>query len=618
MRAPDDRVVVETRSGFRALTLSGALDAARAERAEVEANAWIKALRALPVEGRPMRDQFRYRGDSLWWFTELYFHKTRVVSEAFRQLIALEAIVERHRPSLIRVPGRDPAVRLLASEVARSAGIGYEGAPPPTRQPGALMDVFTRAHLYVWQARLAAARAPRRPPGAQARVAAFVHAAFWRDAGEQYVGPVLQEISAGLSRGQLTLVGVGPQTSYRARRWTRRLAEAGKHLAGSSPFTYIDRYARPGQLLGSRAVWRARSASLATLRGSAAMRAAAVVHGCNLWPLIEPVVAGAIYLQLPWSAHVMDQMGAALDELAPRVAVTYAEAGGWGRALVLEARRRQIATVGLQHGFIYRHWLNYLHEPDEMLPSPVNPDDRGFPAPTRTLVYDRVAADHLRRAGHFSPDTIVVTGSARLDALTHSARSLGADDLSRIRRGLEVADGQTLVVIAAKHTQIARVFRDLVAAASAIPGVVLVVKCHPAEGPEPYGQDAAGASCVRIAGPSVDLAGLVRASRLLVTVNSTAAVEAMVLGTPALVLALPNNLSPFVDAGVMIGVADGAPIEPSLRAALFDDACRADLAARADAFMRDHRIVSDGSAARRAAHVVLGLAGPSGARLGIS
>ena len=62
----------------------------------------------------------------------------------------------------------------------------------------------------------------------------------------------------------------------------------------------------------------------------------------------------------------MDEAAAALDALQPRAAVTYAEAGGWGRALVLECRRRNIPTAGLQHGFIYRHWLNYLHEPDEM------------------------------------------------------------------------------------------------------------------------------------------------------------------------------------------------------------------------------------------------------------
>jgi hypothetical protein len=73
----------------------------------------------------------------------------------------------------------------------------------------------------------------------------------------------------------------------------------------------------------------------------------------------------------------MDEAGAALDILQPTVVLTYAEAGGWGRALMLEARRRNIPSVGLQHGFIYRTWLNYLHEPDEMQPGAAG--DAGFP-----------------------------------------------------------------------------------------------------------------------------------------------------------------------------------------------------------------------------------------------
>ena len=76
----------------------------------------------------------------------------------------------------------------------------------------------------------------------------------------------------------------------------------------------------------------------------------------------------------------MDEAAAALDALAPRVAITYAEAGGWGRAIMLESRRRGIPSAGLQHGFIYRHWLNYLHEPDEMTRDPAQAADGGFPS----------------------------------------------------------------------------------------------------------------------------------------------------------------------------------------------------------------------------------------------
>ena len=86
----------------------------------------------------------------------------------------------------------------------------------------------------------------------------------------------------------------------------------------------------------------------------------------------------------------MDEAGAALDALDPAAALTYAEAGGWGRAIVLECRRRGIPSAGLQHGFIYRHWLNYLHEPDEMIPDPDHAGGRGFPASVADAALRRV------------------------------------------------------------------------------------------------------------------------------------------------------------------------------------------------------------------------------------
>ena len=43
-----------------------------------------------------MRDRFTYRGDSLWWFTELYLHKMRQLDRAVSVTLALEAARERH------------------------------------------------------------------------------------------------------------------------------------------------------------------------------------------------------------------------------------------------------------------------------------------------------------------------------------------------------------------------------------------------------------------------------------------------------------------------------------------------------------------------------------------
>ena len=116
--------------------------------------------------------------------------------------------------------------------------------------------------------------------------------------------------------------------------------------------------------------------------------------------------------------------------------MTYAEAGGWGRAIVLECRRRGIPSVGLQHGFIYRHWLNYLHEPDEMAAGSRSIlTIVAFPSPTLTLALRRLRG-HAPDGGRTlsRPSRSRVTGSPRLDALAAECRSdCRRDDVARAR-----------------------------------------------------------------------------------------------------------------------------------------------------------------------------------------
>jgi hypothetical protein len=604
MRTPEPDLILTTGSGICAVTVTQELTSDLAELAE---HAWIKSLRTLRVDGVPLRDRFRYRGDSLWWFAEVYLHRMRVVHAIHRAILAVDAALARERPRAVRVVTRDPVVRHVAAEICRR-----DSVPCDTQQAGwrarEVWAIRARAHYHVWRARLAALSARERQPAGDVTVAAFVHSAFWRGGTkEQYVGPVLRELGARLPAHAMVSVGLGPRTSYRARTWRRRLADAGSLVADGQPPDSIDTYAPPRRLRESQAVWATRRVVLNALRGSADLRHAALIRGCDTWPLVEPLWWGIAYLQFPWSAHVMDQLGAALDATRPRVAVTYAEAGGWGRALVLEARRRSIPTVGLQHGFIYRHWMNYHHEPDEMAPSPNHGDDLGFPAPTLTLLYDQFAADHLMQVGHFAPERLRVTGSPGLDELAVTARTLTEADLVRARRDAGVPEGRRAILVAAKFTQIAGVFPVLVRALAEVPDAHLVVKCHPSEGPDVYVAAAGGSSSVTIAPATLGLAVLTKASDLLVTVNSTAAIEAMVLGVPTLVLALPNNLSPFVDAGVMDGVVAGGDVAAALRRALDTGARREAWRVRAASFMQQAGIRADGLAVARAADAILGL-----------
>ena len=280
-----------------------------------------------------------------------------------------------------------------------------------------------------------------------------------------------------------------------------------------------------------------------------------MIRGCDCWPIIREELAGVALLQWPWSARAMDEAAAALDALEPDAAVTYAEAGGWGRALVLECRRRGIPIAGLQHGFIYRHWLNYLHEADEMAPDPGNPADRRLPAAVVDAAVRRVRrAPPDRRRAFPARTRLRVTGSPRLDELVAAAcapdrrRSRQrARDGGRGRRATRSCWSST------KHSEAQRVLpRARRRRLPKCPTVQLAIKTHPAETPDVYAALAARpAARERAAARRRRSRRCCAASRAVVTVNSTVALDAAVLGMPALVIGLPNNLSPFVEAGLM-------------------------------------------------------------------
>jgi hypothetical protein len=107
---------------------------------------------------------------------------------------------------------------------------------------------------------------------------------------------------------------------------------------------------------------------------------------------------------------------------------------------------------------------------------------------------------------------------------------------------------------------------------------------------------------------------LLRASRAIVTMNSTVALDAAVLGVPALVIGLPNNLSPFVDAGLLAG-ASPPDLVRQLRQILYDEEFRQRLwAARRDLLAR-FGMAADGRAADRTVDAVLELLEPPASEL---
>lgn len=608
----DDVLTIGDGTGARDVRLADYLDARAEECAAGSEIEWIKRLRQLDVTGQPLRRRFTLRGDSLWWFAELYLHKQQVVLNAHRTIAALDALVARERPKELAVVRGGRIVRSLAPQAARTHGIRYRSAAGSRGATLRRIRMDLRARGLMFAARASRARTARIPsPQSPSGIAAFVHRAFWRSgapegSAESYIGPVLEALE-DRAAGRVQYISVGPSENFRARRWWHPFIKK----ADSGAAAPIESFAPRSKLADSLRIWRERHAMLDALLNSTAVREHARIGPYDCWALIREELAGVALLQWPWSARAMDEAGAALDALRPAVVLTYAEAGGWGRAIMLEARRRCIPTAGLQHGFIYHSWLNYLHEEDEMRADPVNPGDTGFPRPAQTMLFDDYARAHLEHRGHFPAESLVVTGSPRLDALVRTVDALSSEQVAASREA-SGAGSRELVLFVGKFTQARHVLGALADAIGRMSGVHLAIKTHPAETPDAYEPVARGHDNISILPATAPLGPLLRACRLVVTVNSTVALDAGVLGVPALVIGLPNNLSPFVAAGIMAGARTRSDIEPLLQRILYDGGFRLQIERSREEYLKRFAIGSDGRAAARSADAVLALADPAG------
>ena len=178
----DAILLVDSGTGSRRVRLADYLDADGEEGAATDAYASIKALRHARVDGDTLRQRFTYRGDTLWWFAELYLHKEQAILKLLRAIRAAEALIERERPLAIDFDHADSAVTTAVSGAAGLRRIRCAPVPVPAETLRlSAMDVRSTALAA------AAMASPGRPADRQepapSKVAAFVHSAFWKSGG---------------------------------------------------------------------------------------------------------------------------------------------------------------------------------------------------------------------------------------------------------------------------------------------------------------------------------------------------------------------------------------------------------------------------------------------------
>jgi hypothetical protein len=577
------------------------------------AMAWNKAWgRRRLVEGKSFRQLVQWRGIELWWFAELYLHHSTAIGRYVRSIESWRRILKLELPNEVEAVGLSREEDLLLARTCTTLGVLYHRRPRVPRLRLLLRTRWTALKCRwdstkTWAASIKAwlGGEPFRPRDPRRRTVLFLsHAAFWhcrRDAAtgegcdyEHYFDRLIPAVQSDPALGSY-VVAVGPRAAFRRRGWCARLGEWLRVRHGGGAYVPINRFTRATVRAELARATRAIRRQWKSLRGAPGLQASFTYESVGFGDLARPDFAATMLLQLPWAVRSMLEMRAVLDHVRPAALCLYAESSGWGRAALAACRETGTPTVALQHGIVYPKYYSYWHEADE----------GACPLPDRTAVFGQSAQRLLMALGRYPEDSLVLTGSPKYDDLAQAA---GRWDRTALRARLGVSPTERLVVVASRfrgiretHQSIGSAFMRLVLAVESLPGVICLVKPHPAEAARSYEECVreARAGRVRVLPPSSELTELLWCSDLLVTVESQSAIEALVLDRPVLILNMPTNLRALVDEGVALGVQAGDEPTEALKAILFDTATLERLRSTRQRYLTNLALGMDGQATRR-------------------
>jgi hypothetical protein len=395
---------------------------------------------------------------------------------------------------------------------------------------------------------------------------------------------------------EVELVAYGPPVPYTRRGFREKLEDIAEKGDETRPYVSVREYFDAGLM------WTSASATWNCWRMWRRFRRLPVLSEALQHRGI-PLGAGALdsfrdsfLLQLPWAMRSYHEIRNVLHAEQSDVLVLYAESSGLGRAAIAAAHELGVATFAVQHGIMYPRYYSHEHAAHEV--STRADGGESVPIPMRTAVFGSLARDLLESRSRYPSDRIVITGSPKFDALVESAR---AYDPTSTRNRLGIAVEDPMLVVATRFNAIGPVFEELVRAAEAIPELQLVVKPHQAEPSEPYREIVrrVGASRARILEASENLLELLVASDGLITVDSLASSEALVLGRRVLIVNLPNNLGALVERGVALGVWKGESIGERLRELILDPVTASRLEKRREEYIKEFAFGADGRSTER-------------------
>lgn len=211
-----------------------------------------------------------------------------------------------------------------------------------------------------------------------------------------------------------------------------------------------------------------------------------------------------------------------------------------------------------------------------------------------------------------SPHRIIITGNPKFDILYHHKNT---DYKQVMYQKLNIDSNKEIILLLTQPfvelglwtpEQKRQFVLGITNAISALPNAQLVIKLrHPSENVNSYHGIINGIPQTPIFCETIPLYQLLNACSIALTVSSTAALEAMVMGKPVVIINL------FNDSGSSFYIDSGAPfvekmdeLIPTMRKALYDAPIKEDFSKSANKFVYEQAYLQDGQASYRIACLI--------------
>lgn len=522
------------------------------------------------VGGKSVKEWFRLRDHSLWWFAHSALAPR--IDEHIRFIIAFENMLDALRPDVIDMQGfydRADLVQQICKKKNVRVSIGFSLRNKIFLQSIKNKGAGKGSDLIAKQKRskrISLAREARHDSTDGIRKGCVMHVAhetyrrriFDMQTGEIKEGEyIAQKILRQVKAKGIDLLGIDVDHTSKGefRALELRLNDKDQYWI---PFDVLEEN-MSGDNVAERSADELRR-TLACLFKNKDFQAIFTFDGISMWDSLS-VRFDLLLERLPQRVISIAAAKDILQKLEPRSVFLLYEKGASAMTFIVAADELGIKTVGMQHGIIYEWHIDYAIKDLRTGNSAL-----GSPIPTVTVVFGEFYKKLLTEKLAYPSDRVVVGGNPTYEGADAYSRQL---DRKTVLSKLGMSPGKKMVLVASSMGQKkygqpdydVALIQTLVKAFGNNKDIQVVMKLHPKEDGEVYKKiiDENGAANFAIIDHPIE--ELILVCDAFLAVATTTIMEAIVLERPVIVVKAFDNANRYVLSLIENGAALGAKYE---------------------------------------------------------